>query len=229
MSTTLPKVRFQTVGCRLNQYETERMAASLHRFGFERVDGGEPADLYIINTCTVTHRADRDCRYLVRKARRDNPSARVVLVGCYVETDPERIAAELGVDAVILNREKDTIDRILAERWPEMFISAGESENVLIDFHQRNRAWIKISDGCDQNCSYCLVTIVRGDLVSRPASRIIDEIRRLVDHGYREIVLTGVNIGYYQDNDIRPSLTSFTDHSLDSRRDRSLSSAALID
>jgi threonylcarbamoyladenosine tRNA methylthiotransferase MtaB len=211
MSTTLTRVRFQTVGCRLNQYETERMAASLDRYGFERVDDGEPAELYIINTCTVTHRADRDCRYLVRRARRENPDARIVLVGCYVETDPERIATELGVDAVILNSEKDTIDKILAGRWPEMFTDEGESESALSNFHQRNRAWVKVSDGCNQNCSYCLVTIVRGDLVCRSAPSIIEDIKRLVEHGYREIVLTGVNVGYYEDHGSSPSLASFTD------------------
>ncbi len=211
MSTIPPKVRFQTVGCRLNQYETERMAAKLARFGFERVDGGEPAELCIINTCTVTHRADRDCRYLVRRARRENPSARIVLVGCYVETDPERIAIDLEVDAVLLNSEKDDIDRILARRWPEMFCGPGESDDFVVDFHQHNRAWVKISDGCNQTCSYCLVTVVRGELVCRTAANIIDDVRRLVENGYQEIVLTGVNIGYYRDDTARPAIDNLTD------------------
>jgi threonylcarbamoyladenosine tRNA methylthiotransferase MtaB len=202
MSNAATTVRFQTVGCRLNQYETERMAAALIDCGLERVDDDRPADLYVINTCTVTHRADRDCRYLARKARRDNPAAKVVLVGCYVETDREKVAGLDEVDAIIGNDEKEAIAELLAGRWPELFVSridSGTANPGLSGFHARNRAWIKVSDGCNQRCSYCLVTVVRGPLRCRPASELIAEIRELAAHGYREVVLTAVNMGYYRD------------------------------
>jgi len=207
------KIAFQTVGCRLNQYETEKMAADLAVFGFERVDHGRPADLYIINSCTVTHRADKDSRYLVRRAKRENPESRVVLVGCYVETDPQGVAELEGVDLIIRNNQKGQVVEILLEKLPELFVGVRDAScsPVLADFHQRNRAWIKISDGCNQSCSFCLVTIVRGELVCRPAAEIIDEINQLVAHGYNEVVLTGVNIGYYRDREVDPAVGNFTE------------------
>ena len=187
------------------------MASDLAPFGFERVGHGQPADLYIINTCTVTHRADKDSRYLVRRAKRENPDCRVVLVGCYVETDPAGIAALDGVDVVVGNREKEQLSKILPAKLPGLFDNGGETAcaPVLSEFHQRNRAWIKISDGCNQVCSYCLVTIVRGELTCRPAVEIINEINALAENGYNEVVLTGVNIGYYNDSNVEPPIRNF--------------------
>lgn len=184
------------------------MAADLAPFGFERVGRGQPADLYIINTCTVTHRADRDSRYLVRRAKRENPDCRVVLVGCYVETDPEGIAALDGVDVVVGNREKNQLPKILPAKLPGLFDNGGEAvcAPALTEFHRRNRAWVKISDGCNQVCSFCLVTIVRGELTCRPIDEIETEINLLVESGYNEVVLTGVNIGYYKDNTVTPPI-----------------------
>ena len=189
------------------------MALDLAPFGFERVAHGQPADLHIINTCTVTHRADKDSRYLVRRAKRNNPNCRVVLVGCYVETDPEGIGALEGVDVVVRNCEKGKLPEILSEKLPDLFKNGekGACELVLSEFYQRNRAWIKISDGCNQACSYCLVTIVRGELTCRPVVEIINEINELVGHGYNEVVLTGVNIGYYKDSDFDPPIRNFTE------------------
>lgn len=213
MGTAATKVRFLTVGCRLNQYETEKMAADLAPYGLVRAERDEPADLYIINTCTVTHRADKDCRYLARKARKDNPHAKIVLVGCYVETDPKSIAEITGVDAIIRNDEKTSIAKLLPVRLPDLFRDdpPATKNTALTDFHGRNRAWIKISDGCDQRCSYCLVTIVRGKLTCRSTGEIIDEIIHLVDSGYNEIVLTGVNVGCFQDKNSTLPINSFAE------------------
>ena len=201
-------VRCRTVGCRLNQYETERMAARIYPFGFRRAENGEKADLTIINTCTVTHRADSDCRYLIRRAARENPDGHIVVVGCYVEAEPERIAEMDGVDVLIHNDEKEDIARILPKHLPDLFSVEPETacSAQIEDFHDRNRAWIKISDGCNQGCSFCMVTIVRGRLANRPAADIIDEINSLTGHGYNEIVLTGVNMGYYHDKQREPKL-----------------------
>lgn len=212
MSDSSPKtVHFQTVGCRLNQYETEKMAAQLEPYGFERVDK-QAADLYIINTCTVTHRADKDSRYYVRRAKRENPSVHIVVVGCYVEHDAERVAAMDGVDVLIFNNQKESFASILTEKLPQLFNEAPSTseEKRLCRHGGRNRAWIKISDGCNQSCTYCLVTKVRGDLVNRRSPVIIDEIGQLVEAGFNEIVLTGVNIGYYSDKVAEPPISDLT-------------------
>lgn len=198
--STPKKVSIQTVGCRLNQYESERIVAQLAPYGFERALPGQKADLYIINTCTVTHRADSNCRNLIRRAARSNPDGRIVVVGCYVDAEPETIANLEGVDVVIGNEHKEDISRILPAELPELFeAKIGDGcPGTISDFFEHNRAWIKISDGCNQACSYCIVTKVRGRLKNRPPKEIMDEISALTASGYREVVLTGVHIGHYK-------------------------------
>jgi len=200
----MKKVALETIGCRLNQYETEKIAARIIAQGFERVGFDEDADLYIVNTCTVTGRADASCRNIISRAgrREDNPA--VVVVGCYVEADPDKVAHLNGVDLVVNNREKENILDILRQRFPALFDSA---ENVptpraIPEFHQHNRAWIKIGDGCNQRCAYCIIPLVRGELTNRPPGEIIDEIDLLHEHGYHEVVLTGVHIGQYKHDGI---------------------------
>jgi threonylcarbamoyladenosine tRNA methylthiotransferase MtaB len=201
-------VSFQTVGCRLNQYETEKMAAALYPFGFRRAARGEPVDLYIINTCTVTHRADSTNRYLIQKAARENPDARIVVAGCYVDSDVDRVAGLGPVDVVISNEEKPRIAEILSEQLSDLF----EGEPVVVQtaspgaFERFNRAWLKISDGCNQRCSFCILPQVRGPLRNRPPVEIIAEIRELLALGFQEIVLTGVNIGHYKNRAVEPEV-----------------------
>lgn len=201
MHNAAKKIVCQTFGCRLNQYETEKMAAELRPFGFERVKDSEPADLYLINTCTVTHRADRDCKSYIRKAVRKNPNARIVVAGCYVDYDPGNVMSIDGVDAILLNSEKESISKILPSRVPDLFDNEPDKNcsTMVTDFFERNRAWLKISDGCNQWCSFCIIPKVRGRLKHRSANEIISEINQLVEHDYKEVVLTGVNIGYYND------------------------------
>ncbi|MDF1545625.1 MAG: tRNA (N(6)-L-threonylcarbamoyladenosine(37)-C(2))-methylthiotransferase MtaB, partial [bacterium] len=114
------KILVQTIGCRLNQYETEKMAEALQPYGFARAQKGEVADLYVINTCTVTHRADSDARKLIRKAARENPNGRIVVAGCYVDNDPQKVAGMEQVDAIIRNAEKNEIVSILKEKLPDL-------------------------------------------------------------------------------------------------------------
>lgn len=191
---------FKTVGCRLNQYETEKMAAALYQYGFQRAAHGEQADLFVINTCTVTHRADSTCRWLIHKAARENPNARIVVAGCYVDSDANGIADLEPVDAIISNQEKPRIAEILSQRLSDLFkgvpTAAGTASPGV--FEQFNRAWLKISDGCNQRCSFCILPTVRGPLRNRPPIEIISEIRDLMQLGFEEVVLTGVNIGHYQ-------------------------------
>jgi len=176
------------------------MAADLYPFGFRRALKGEAADLYLINTCTVTHRADQSSRNIINRATRENPNARIVVAGCYVDNDPDLIAGMPGVDIIIDNSEKPNISRILPQRLPGLFagLSRETCSETTVDFTDHNRAWLKISDGCNQRCSFCILPTVRGKLQNRPPLEIIDEINRLVAKGFNEAVLTGVHVGHYR-------------------------------
>lgn len=207
-SATHKTVSFQTVGCRLNQYETEKMAAALSPYGFRRAVPGEPVDLCVINTCTVTHRADSTNRYLIQKAARDNPDARIVVAGCYVDAYANGITDLGPVDVVISNEEKPRIAAILSEQLSDLFdgtatVVPTASPGV---FERHNRAWLKISDGCNQRCSFCILPRVRGALRNRPPTEIIAEIRELLSFGFQEIVLTGINIGHYKNRTAQPQV-----------------------
>ena len=207
-SATLKKLSFQTVGCRLNQYETEKMAAALYPYGFRRAEPNEPVDLFIINTCTVTHRADATNRQLIQKAARDFPNARIVVAGCYVETDAHGVAGMEPVDVIISNRDKPRIAEILHEQLSELFdeVPADAPDAAPSVFERHNRAWLKISDGCNQRCTFCILPTVRGPLRNRPPMDVISEVRELRTMGFHEIVLTGVNIGHYQHRASEPQV-----------------------
>lgn len=209
MSTAAPKkVSLQTVGCRLNQYETEKMFADLAPYGFSQAKKGEPADLYIINTCTVTHRADADDRYLIKKAARENPNGRIVVAGCYVDKDPSRVSGMEAVDVIIPNSEKDRIVEILPEKLPDLFTQEPDKGcgPSIAAFDNYNRAWLKVSDGCNQWCSFCILPDVRGRLRNRPALEIIEEINGLVGKGFNEVVLTGIHLGHYKNRKVEPQV-----------------------
>ena len=208
MPTTEKKILVQTIGCRLNQYETEKMAEALIPYGFTRARKGEVADLYVINTCTVTHRADADARNMIRKAARENPNGRIVVAGCYVDNDPQKIEGMEQVDAIIRNMEKDEIVSVLQAKLPDLLSEEPDKScsDVIGDFFERNRAWIKISDGCNQWCSFCIIPSVRGRLRNRPANDIIREINKLVENGYKEVVLTGVHLGHYKNRKVEPQV-----------------------
>ena len=134
-------------------------------------------------------------------------------MGCYVDHEPERIAGMEGVDVIVHNTEKEQIDKILPSRLPDLFTTEPDKScsTYIEDFHDRNRAWLKISDGCNQWCSFCIITIVRGRLANRPAGEIVAEVNHLVSQGYRELVLTGVNMGYYHDKGREPKVKNLAD------------------
>jgi threonylcarbamoyladenosine tRNA methylthiotransferase MtaB len=200
----MKKVALTTIGCRLNQYETERLAHQLTSIGLARVDFESGADLYIINTCTVTGRADASCRRAIARAGKYG-EAKVVVVGCYVTADPDKVAALNGVDLVIGNDDKDRIPELLQQFFPDLFESRPilDDQHFISDFYHHNRAWVKIGDGCNQNCSFCIVPKVRGSLINRLPDEIISEINSLVEAGYEEVVLTGVHIGQYQHDGVK--------------------------
>ena len=211
MTTKNKKISVQTLGCRLNQYESEKIAAQLYPYGFERAKQSEPADIYIINTCTVTHRADADCRSMIRRASRQNPNSKIVVTGCYVDNDPSLVAGMEAVDLIVNNAQKEDIATIVPNKFPDLFTKEPDKScsTLVSNFFDHNRAWLKISDGCNQWCSFCIIPTVRGRIKNRPANDIINEINQLVESGYNEVVLTAVHIGHYKSNEA-PQMKNLT-------------------
>ena len=184
------RVAIATLGCKLNQAESENIAALLAKSGYSLTDDGE-YDILVLNTCTVTHTADRKARQLLRKAHRQNPRATLVVTGCYAQRQAEDLLRIPGVKLVIGNEDKYRMPQILAESGLR-----GES-HVQHLFTGRNRAFIKIQDGCQRFCAYCIVPLVRSDCISTPTALVIEQVRSLEIQGYKEIVLTGTEIGNY--------------------------------
>lgn len=186
MSASLKTV---TLGCKVNQYETEYVREGLLGIGYEDAAGDKAADLCIVNTCTVTNEGDSKSRQVIRRLARDNPDARIVVMGCYATRAPDEVGALPGVVEVVTDK-RELPD--LLGRFGVVDIPTGISR-----FGTRHRAYVKVQDGCLLRCSYCIIPQVRPSLYSRPTGHILDEVRRLTDNGYREIVLTGVHLGHY--------------------------------
>lgn len=197
----MAKVSFFTVGCKLNQYETELIASQLEKHGFERVEWAEEADLYIVNSCNVTHKAAADSRRKLFGVKKKHPRAKAVAIGCYAHLRKGDLDDLEEVDLVLGNDEKDQVFTRLAHLFPE--ISADQpslEESVLNGMGNRSRALVKVQNGCNQNCSYCVIPKARGHEVSRPIEKILEEVRALKNNGYREVILTGVHVGRYREN-----------------------------
>jgi len=186
-------IALETLGCKLNQAETEALARQFSQAGYELVEAGDGADIYVLNTCTVTHIADRKSRHLLRLARRRNSNAFIVAIGCYAQRAAEELSEMGDVNVVIGNDDKERVVQIIEEKRGE---AAGSSFAPNYTGH-RTRALVKIQDGCDQFCSYCIVPLVRGREHSLPMQQVVDEVRTRVAEGYREVLLTGTQIGHY--------------------------------
>ncbi len=203
------KASLHTLGCRLNQAETAIIAKTLSDRGFEIVEWGKPADLTVINTCTVTEQADSKCRQAVRRTIRRNPDAFVAVVGCYSQVAAQTISEIEGVDLIIGNEHKlhvtDYLNGLKKQHPPVVMCSSRISrDEFVIDsvglYDHHARANLKLQDGCDFACSFCIIPRARGRARSRKYSDVIAEAEKLANSGYREIVLTGVNIGTYSSN-----------------------------
>ncbi len=197
------RVAFYTIGCKLNQFETEFMREQFEDEGWEVVPFREEADVYIINTCTVTSQADAKSRQSIRQAKKRNPDAVVVAVGCYPQVAAEEVV-ECGADVVLGNREKLNVLGFVKEHiekgTPVVRVSELDttfSPMPVRDFSSHSRAFVKVQDGCNRRCSYCIVWRARGPSRSAPPSLVLDEAKRLVDAGFEEIVLTGTHLGAY--------------------------------
>jgi threonylcarbamoyladenosine tRNA methylthiotransferase MtaB len=185
----MPTLRTITLGCKVNQYETEYIRQGLARLGYRDALDHERADLCIVNTCTVTVEGEAKSRKLIRQLARQNPGAEIVVMGCYATRAAKDAAALPGVTEVI--EDKRQLPQWLAAR------GLVDVPTGISTFGSRHRAYVKVQDGCQMGCSYCIIPSVRPVLSSRPAEEVLEEIRRLVEHGHREIVLTGIHLGHY--------------------------------
>ena len=203
------KAALHNLGCKVNEYETEAMAQILEKNGYEIVPFSDIADVYIVNTCSVTNMADRKSRQMLHKAKSKNKEAIVVATGCYVQTATEQIKEDLAIDIIIGNNRKKEIVNILNE-----YIKDKEKTHVIDinntdeyeDFQlstltEHTRAHIKIQDGCNNFCSYCIIPYARGRIRSRKLESIKEEMTNLAQNGFKEVVLTGINLGFYKDED----------------------------
>ena len=232
----MKKVAFHNLGCKVNSYELDVMRQILSADGYEEVSFQDRADIYVVNTCTVTNIADRKSRQMLHRAKKQNPDAIVIAVGCYVETDPGRVEKDDAVDLVIGNNKKSEVGRILssylasreekaadssvpehAEHEPRQDVFSGNAmqkrsgkpviredltcspafEDMRLTSPGHTRAYIKIQDGCNQFCSYCIIPFARGRIRSRAKSEILQEVAGLVEKGIREVVLTGIHVSSY--------------------------------
>ena len=199
------KVAFHTLGCKVNTYETDAMEQMLLSHGYEIVSFENQADIYIINTCSVTNMADRKSRQMLHKAKKKNPNAVVVAAGCYVQAAPKEVLADAGVDLVIGNNRKQDLVQILEDYFKEHREEAvidinkeQEYEGLELDFvSDHTRAYIKVQDGCNQFCSYCIIPYTRGRVRSRAKQDVISEIKRIAKNGTKEVVLTGIHLSSY--------------------------------
>lgn len=203
----MKKVALHTLGCKVNSYETEAMSQLLEKAGFLIVPFSEVADVYIVNTCSVTNMADRKSRQMLHKAKKKNPDAVVVAAGCYVQTDTDGARDDIAVDIVVGNNKKINIVEILNDyfenRTSESIIDINKTDEYesleITEKVEHTRAHIKIQDGCNNFCAYCIIPYARGRNRSRYMKEIKAEAERLAENGYKEIVLTGIDLSAYDD------------------------------
>ncbi|MDO4552039.1 MAG: tRNA (N(6)-L-threonylcarbamoyladenosine(37)-C(2))-methylthiotransferase MtaB, partial [Bacillota bacterium] len=209
----MKRIAFYTLGCKTNQYETQALKEEFLRRGFAMAEGEEPADVYVINTCTVTNLADRKSRQYIRRAKKENPHCVVAATGCYVQMNPEEVREIEGVDLLAGTEEKSRLPELVEgylkqkeedrASGPVCHVSpwAGPAEyretGPVASMESRTRAYVKIQEGCDQFCSYCVIPYARGGLRSRSLEAIVRETESLLEKGFREIVLTGINAALY--------------------------------
>lgn len=216
------RVAITTLGCKVNQYDTATIEDRLRAEGHTLVPFTETADVYIVNSCTVTNQADAESRQLARRAKRYNPSARIIMTGCYAQVNPTSVARVPEVDHVVgLNRLDDLLRAVkaeLAERVAVSNLRKEEGEPLGIDtlgaftFSGQTRAFLKIQEGCDLFCTFCIVPMSRGKSRSVPPRIVLEQLDRLADQGFQEVVLTGIHLGGYgEDLDPRVDLTWLLD------------------
>jgi threonylcarbamoyladenosine tRNA methylthiotransferase MtaB len=202
-----------TLGCKTNQFESVSMQEKLVAAGYDQVPFEEGADLVIVNTCTVTTATDSQSRNLIRRARRQNIDCRIIVTGCYAQVDPEAIRNIPGVSVVLGNDDKKDLIKYLEIDSTGQIVEVSDIQSVddavpheITSFSERSRAFVQIQNGCNAYCSYCIIPYARGSSRSAEPAQVVDQVQKLVDNGYPEIVLTGIHIGAYG-TDLTPAST----------------------
>lgn len=203
----MKKVAFYTLGCKVNTYDTEALAEIFENANYEIVDFGEKADVYVINTCTVTNLGDRKSRQMIRRAKKNNPNSSIIVAGCYAQTAPDEVIDMPEVNLVIGNKDRKNIISLVEEIQKNKKEKINAVKNIMqeVDFEDlsvyemkgKTRAFIKIQEGCNQFCSYCIIPYARGPIRSRKPESVLKEIQKLVQAGYNEVVLTGIHVASY--------------------------------
>ena len=200
------KVAFSTLGCRVNVYESEAMAEKFIREGYEVVDASEAADVYVINTCTVTNMGDKKSRQIISRARRLNENATVAVVGCYSQIAPKEVSEIPGVDVVLGTRNKGDVvyyvnkarDEGKSQVHVEGVLKNKKFEELNIEEYQdKTRAFLKIQDGCNRFCTYCTIPYARGSVCSKDPNKVLSEVRELAKNGFKEVILSGIHTASY--------------------------------
>ncbi|MGB5528358.1 MAG: radical SAM protein, partial [Ignavibacteriaceae bacterium] len=202
-------VAFHTLGCKLNYSETSSIGQQFLERGFELSGFEEKADVYVLNTCSVTESAERECRQIIRRALRQNPQAFIIVTGCYAQLRPEEITSIEGVDAVLGSNEKFKLFSLIDNfnKKELACVSVTPTENLTefglarsSESDSRTRAFLKIQDGCDYTCTFCTIPLARGGSRSLSIDKTVEEFIKLLADGYNEVILTGVNVGDYGKN-----------------------------
>ncbi len=196
-------ISFKTLGCRVNLYETDALASRFKAAGYAIAEGDSAANVFIVNTCTVTNTSDQKCRQAIHQIRRKHPEALIVVTGCMVNHKKEELLQSGIADYIIDNERKSALFDIIDEHFKTGYSDPEGYDRDLFSYQPafdtfHTRSLIKIHDGCNNFCSYCIIPMVRGRATSRPAEDIYDNVREVVAHGFKEVVLTGVNMGRYQ-------------------------------
>lgn len=205
----MKKAALHNLGCKVNAYETEAMQQLLEKAGYEIVPFTEKADVYVINTCSVTNMADRKSRQMIHKAKKENPDSIVVAAGCYVQTSPEEAGIDEAIDIILGNDKKSQLVRLIDEyqrkKDRQLLVELCDINNREESFEnmylertaEHTRAFLKVQDGCNQFCTYCIIPYARGRVRSRMAEDVVAEVQRLAANGYQEVVLTGIHLSSY--------------------------------
>ena len=199
----MKKVAFKTLGCRLNQYETDALVSDFDQAGYQLVDFKEKADVVVVNTCTVTNQSDQKSRNLINQAARNNLGSVVVVTGCMANKDKEKLEAEPKITYVVDNKRKADIRQLVDAHFEGEVLHPEQLAGNVFRFHPvgkslHTRSAVKIQDGCDNFCTFCIIPSVRGRAISRPLPEILDHVKKTLGNGFKELVVTGVNIGRYE-------------------------------
>jgi threonylcarbamoyladenosine tRNA methylthiotransferase MtaB len=202
------KVAFKTLGCRLNQYETDALVTDFDKAGYQLVNFDDSPDVVVVNTCTVTNQSDQKSRTTISQAARANQNAVVVVTGCMANNFKEKLESQENITFVVENNRKSSILSLVDAHFSGEILHPNQLPQDVFRYEPvqkslHTRSAVKIQDGCDNFCTFCIIPMVRGRAVSRPVAEVLESVRKTIDNGFKEIVITGVNIGRYEDGNLR--------------------------